>query len=454
MNFKISAEFSARKVNFSSFDLGVNLCSLTSKPDRYRHWSGAGNTAHRISRGAGLSYAAASFGSGSTSFSHDRFDRILDFDQATGEVEVETGIRLFSLHNFLEPRGYFLPVQPGHGQISVGGCIAADVHGKNQFKDGTFIEQVISLTLFHPDYGIIETSPTQNSELFHLTCGGYGLTGHILSVRLRTQERPPFDIITRLKAFSEINAGVELLFESADKIDFLHSWHDFSKKKTLGSGIIFMSSFSKSKENFKEPRKFHPIIPKQIGTKHRIPYARFLLNQYSLMGLNTLYKQTAYSYLDNKPTSLFNALFPIHSLQSYYSFLGNKGFHEYQVLLPRNLTAEFLSELGDIAKSLKIPITLASAKVFRGEGDLLRFTGNGVCFAVNFQRSIRAVELLKWLDEKVIAIKGKPNIIKDSRLPRHVVEACYPEVGKFRTQLKNFDPKRLFRSELSERLGL
>ena len=171
----------------SSFDNGVKSICTTAQPDRFRHWYELPYESYQISRGAGLSLSAASFGADSISVSHERFGRILDFHSDTGEVEVEAGIRLFELHNFLISKGYFLVIQPGHGQISIGGCIAADIHGKNQLKDGTFLEQVISLKLFHPSHGILELSRELNSEIFFLTCGGYGLTGHILSVKLKTQ---------------------------------------------------------------------------------------------------------------------------------------------------------------------------------------------------------------------------------------------------------------------------
>jgi decaprenylphospho-beta-D-ribofuranose 2-oxidase len=125
--------------NISSFDNGINSLSNVAKPDRYRHWNELAADSYQISRGAGLSLSAASFGADSISVSHDKFSRILDFNSNTGEVEVEAGIRLFELHNFLISKGFFLSIQPGHGQISIGGCIAADIHGKNQLKDGNFV---------------------------------------------------------------------------------------------------------------------------------------------------------------------------------------------------------------------------------------------------------------------------------------------------------------------------
>ena len=133
----------------SSFDGGIHLRSTLQRPDRYRFWN-ASVSESRIPRGAGLSYAAASFREGGLSVEHTSFNRVLAFDSRTRIVEVEAGISLDALHEFLAPQALYFKIQPGYGRITVGGCIATDAHGKNQTRDGTFINQVAGLTLFHP----------------------------------------------------------------------------------------------------------------------------------------------------------------------------------------------------------------------------------------------------------------------------------------------------------------
>ncbi len=175
-------KFPAASVTYVSFDGAVRASTIVYKPDRYSFWDGIETG---ISRGAGLSYTAASFSKAGASVDHTSFNRILDWDSETGIVEVETGITLGELYRFALARGFFLPVQPGHPKITIGGCIGADAHGKNQFRDGTFISIVESLRLFHPAHGILELSRSSDPQLFALTCGGYGLTGNVLTTRFR-----------------------------------------------------------------------------------------------------------------------------------------------------------------------------------------------------------------------------------------------------------------------------
>ena len=448
-------DLNSKLEKFSSFDMGVNFTCRNAQPDRYRHWDSLTSDFFQVSRGAGLSLSAASFGEKSVSVSLMRFNRVLDFDSVTGEIEVEAGIRLYSLFNFLASNGYYLPIQPGHGQISIGGCVAADVHGKNQLKDGTFIEQVISLKLFHPAHGLLELSRESNKELFFLTCGGFGLTGHILSVKLRTQALTSQDVITTTRLFDDLNSGLSLLSEEAVGADFLHSWHDFTRPKIRkGSGVIFVSNFEEISNKEDSPFAKTEIDVRPLGTRHRMPASKILVNQFSVSILNYAYKKMNSRHTQGKKTDLADALFPIHRLQSYYYILGNHGFHEYQMLLPKNVASNFINELANIAENLGVPITLASGKLFGGQQDLLRFSGEGICFAINFLRNEKSELLLKWLDHNLVMYGGKPNLIKDSRLPRQVAEACYPGMSEFRKRLLEFDPKRQFRSEMSERLGL
>ena len=450
------SRFPTKLARFISFDGGVISQGKLQRPDRYRYWRPNTIDIALIPRGAGLSYAAASFSQGGISTEHSSFNRILDFDTQTNMVEVETGIELSTLYDFLAKHGLYLPIQPGHGRITVGGCIAADVHGKNHAKDGTFINQVVSLTLFHPDQGIVEISPEIEPELFRLTCGGYGLTGNILRAKLRASVIPSHIIEINAVPLKNISSGMTEFTKKAFDFDFAYSWHNFIAKGTrFGHGYAFFAQFLHGNQNSNKLKvRGGSVSTPQLSADGRALWRLPMLNYSTTQGLNILYQIQQATKGQVRHATLRDALFPIHATQFYFKLFGTSGFHEYQVVIPTEHIANYFEAIQDYLNRSPIAITLASAKFFHGKQDLLRFTGNGICFALNFPRNKESVPFLVFLDKLVISLNGIPNIIKDSRLPRSVVEACYPEIELFRNLLNTFDPKRRFRSELSERLGL
>lgn len=441
---------------FISFDGSTRLNGFEARPENYRYLNELNSNSALISRGAGLSYSAASFGESVCSIDQAQFDRILSFNKEEKWIEVEAGISLGKLYDFLIEHDLFLATQPGHPRITVGGCVAPDIHGKNQFMDGTCINQVLSVKLFHPTHGILDLSPDNEPELFRLTCGAYGLTGNIISCKLKLKSIPSNMAEVTLRPLARIENLASVLRASADKADFIFSWHDFNARgQNFGKGFVqegrFLSDAPQAASILAKQKKA-AAQTLNAETRGALPFPIF--NPLSVALMNTVYGAKGSSECSFE-MSLFDSIFPIQNVKElYFKFFGSAGFHEYQVVIPVENFGSYVEGIRYALQKHDIPITLASAKLFSGKQDLLRFTGDGICFAINFSRGTEANKLLKELDDLVIRCAGVPNIIKDSRLSKDVVAACYPEYDRFRSLLKQFDSKRMYRSELSERLGL
>src|SRR4029079_10796645 len=117
-------------------------------------------------------------------------DRILSFDADTGVLRAEAGLSLEDIYRLFLPRGWFVPVTPGTKFVTLGGMVAADVHGKNHHKSGCFGAHVSDLKLRVADGRVVNCGPTVEPELFRATIGGMGLTGHILQVGFRMVRVP------------------------------------------------------------------------------------------------------------------------------------------------------------------------------------------------------------------------------------------------------------------------
>jgi decaprenylphospho-beta-D-ribofuranose 2-oxidase len=440
--------------DYTSFDRGYRAQTGCFIPDRYSFWdSGPSASPPPISRGAGLSYAAASFAHAGATVEHRFFNRLLDFDSSTHVLEVESGVTLGQVYDFAIGHNLYLPVQPGHPNITVGGCIAPDVHGKNAFRDGTFLSQIESLRLFHPQHGILELNRSQHPDLFRLTCGGFGLTGNILSARLRLA-RAGHAIELRVLPCDDIRAMPVALADAAAAADLVYTWHDFTALATnFGRGFLVTGSFVETNGPDDDGR-LQSRARKAIDSSplHHIPFS--LWNRWTAPPFNLLYGELSRRWGTRKQISIYEFLFPVANKALYFHLFGRVGFHECQLLIPATGFSHFLEQLRGYLKRRRLPIALASGKLFRGPRELLRFAGDGICLALDFPRTAEGRAFAEFLDRTMLESGGWPNLIKDSRLSADVVAAAYPEYDRFRRQLREFDPLRSYRSELSERLAL
>lgn len=434
---------------FVSFDGGVAARAEYLRPDRYRLVEADLGDRPRIARGGGYSYAAASFGAGSLVQDMTRFDRVLRFDPEVRLIEVEAGVTLGDLLGLTAPLGLWLPVQAGYPAITVGGCIAANVHGKNPAQAGTFVRWLADLTLFHPKHGTLRVSPARDPELFELTCGGYGLTGVILASTLRLDLLPGPRLSVRRVPVGTLGEGLEAVRARAGRGAFTYTWHDAApSSRAFGRGIVYEGTFVPG-----PPAS--GIVPRvrllTATTRARLPLS---LWRGAARFFNAAFWRSEAARREPTEVSLFDSLFPFARRREYFLLFGRPGLVEYQALVPEDRAGDFLGALDHRLRESGAPGVLLSMKLFRGAPRLLRFESDGVCITLNLARDGATRRLLPHLDELTAAVGGIPNVIKDSRLPAAVVRHCYPEYEAARERLRAYDPARLFRSELSERLEL
>src|SRR6201982_904049 len=134
-----------------------------------------------IARGLGRSYGDNAQNGGGLVISMTALNRIHSIDADTHMVDLDAGVSLDSLMKAALPFGLWVPVLPGTRQVTIGGAVACDIHGKNHHRPGSFGNHVRSMDLLTADGEIRHLTPTgEDSELFWATVGGNGLTGIIL----------------------------------------------------------------------------------------------------------------------------------------------------------------------------------------------------------------------------------------------------------------------------------
>lgn len=419
---------------------------MHQKPDRFRTLFDV-ELISQIPRGAGFSYVPASFGKNTLVKEMLSFNRILEFDETSNIVVVESGITLKKLLEWSITKNLFFPVLPGWPEITVGGCLAANVHGKNPSKDGTFMDHVEWIELFHPHFGKLVASRTKEKKFFEATCGGLGLTGIITKIALQLDELPSNTLSITPMSVENLSEASKIIKENSEN-DVLYSWHIGSTFLNFGKGIVRVGKFSKKSDS----DTFIPKIKHMTSDNKLPPFS--LWNNFSSSIINTINRKIE----SNKGTitkSLFSGLFPFVDRASiFYTLYGSNGFNEYQLLIDDSHTDEFFNDLENLIKSNNPPLTFLFTKLFRNSQKYLNFGGKGTSIILNLKHCSSTLNFLKKLDDLIISYHALPYIIKDSRLTKNVVEQCYPEYHDFQNILHEIDPKRIFKSELSERLDL
>ena len=417
------------------------------RPDRLRMLNDR-NEEFQIPRGAGLSYTPASFGKDRLIRDMCSFDRILEFDESSKIVVVEAGISLKKLLTWSFSKQLFLPVLPGQPEITVGGCVAANVHGKNPYKDGTFMEQVEWIELSHPTLGTKIISRSNEKKIFNATCGGLGLTGIITKVALKLQKLSSEIVNLSPKKTESLKNTLEIMKQHTSD-DLLYSWNMGSTLFNFGKGIVTSGIFSDDSSS-KTPQIKER---KSMNSNDRLlPFS--LWNTLSSPIINSI-NQKIQSGKNIVKKDVYSVLFPfVGTARMFYGLYGSNGFNEYQVLIKKKYSVEFIDDLTKLIKSEKPSLTILVMKLFNGKQKLLHFSDEGLSIILNLKHCNSTLKFLKKLDDIVISYKALPYIVKDSRLTKEVVEQCYPEYHVFKEILNEIDPKRIFKSELSERMNL
>ena len=138
-----------------------------------------------IARGTGISYNDVSLNGGGIVLDMTSMDQILEWDPATGLVRCESGVTLEQLWKHIEPDGWWPPVVSGTMKTTLGGCLSANIHGKNNFQVGTIGEHVVEFTAMTPTGALITCTPKKNVDLFYAMISGLGMLGVFTAVTMK-----------------------------------------------------------------------------------------------------------------------------------------------------------------------------------------------------------------------------------------------------------------------------
>ncbi len=416
-----------------------------------------------LARGLGRSYGDVAQNAGGLVVDMTALSTIHHIDPVAGTVDVDAGVSLDHLMRAALPHGLWVPVLPGTRQVTVGGAIGADVHGKNHHSAGSFGDHVASLQLLVADGRVLTLAPEGSpddpeGELFWATVGGVGLTGIILRVVLRMTRTQTAYFIADGVVTHTLDETIAVHSDGSEaRYDYSSAWFDaISPQPKLGRAAISRGSLA-TLDQLRERAPKLAADPLAFNARplFELPdvFPNGLANKYTFSLLGSLWYAKSGNYT-GKVQSLTGFYHPLDLFSEWNRAYGSRGFLQYQFVVPPTAVSEFKQLIRDIQASGHYSF-LNVFKLF-GEGNRapLSYPMAGWNVCVDFPIKAGLHEFLAGLDARVLEFGGRLYTAKDSRATAATFHAMYPEVDAWIATRRRIDPHQVFASDLARRLEL
>lgn len=405
-----------------------------------------------IARGNGRSYGDSSYNQSNT-LEMLEFNRLLYFNNKSGLVIAESGVLLEEIINIFLPKGWFPFVTPGSKYVTIGGMVAADVHGKNHYKDGSFSNYIKWIEIINHEGKIIKCSRKKNIKLFNWTIGGMGLTGIILKIAFFLKPLNSSWIKQKTYVSNNIAKTIEI-FESKINSTYLVAWIDTcAKGNSLGRSLITIGEHADYNDlNLANKKNIFYIKKKK---KLTIPFyfPKFIFNKFSIKIFNYMYYLRGKFSKKVKIIDWDTFFYPLDGLLNWNRIYGNNGFAQFQCIIPLSKSKQGIFELLECISKSKSTSYLAVLKRFGKDKSFFSFPMEGYSLALDFPINNKNLKLMKALDEITIKHEGRFYLAKDSRMKKETFQKSDKRIKDFKRYRKG-KSKNSFSSSQSKRLGI
>jgi FAD/FMN-containing dehydrogenase len=375
-------------------------------------------------------------------------DRILAFDPATGVLRAEAGFSIRTLNRLFLPRGWFTPISSGTQDVTLGGVVAADVHGKNHHCDGSFGAHLVSLRMRVGDGRIVECGPDRESDLFRATIGGMGLTGHILEVEFRLAKVSSPWIVMESERIGGIDEFVERLKQTSAEWPHTMGWIDcLTRGRHLGRGVLMRGRWATADE----ARREFPKPLRRPGVPFEFP--GFVINRLTVSAFNTAFYHSHLRRVSRKLEHPEKFFYPLDAIGNWNRMYGARGFTQYQCVLPNEAGPGAARRFLDVLTARGGASMLCVIKDCGPEGiGMLSFPRPGISIALDIPIRDHTQALIDALNERVIAEGGRIYLAKDQLTKAEHFQQMEPRLPGWQRVRRCWDPEGRLRSALSVRL--
>lgn len=355
---------------------------------------------------------------------------LISFDPEAGLLTATSGTLLSEIITHAAPHGWFPAVVPGTQNITLGGAIANDVHGKNHHRRGTFGCHVERFSLLRSDGTVHECSARENVELFEATIGGMGLTGLVLEATIRLMAVGHADVEEHSVPFRNLAEYFALAPDADARNEYAVAWIDqLALGSEIGRGVLLTANHLEEGGAFRAAKKPNLSVPLQP------PFN--VLNQYSIGLFNKAYRWSKTRAKGARRSSYASYFFPLDGVRNWNRLYGPRGLYQHQSVVPETVAADVVPALLKAAQDAGQASFLTVLKRFgtvRSPG-LMSFPSAGYTLTLDFPAKGEAtLKLLDKLDAITVEAGGAVNPYKDARMSAEVFSAGFPQWPRLEAQ--------------------
>jgi decaprenylphospho-beta-D-ribofuranose 2-oxidase len=409
-----------------------------------------------IARGLGRSYNNAAQNDGGQVIVTTNLNRITAFDADAGIALCEAGVSLERLMMTGLPAGWFVPVSPGTRQVTVGGAIAADVHGKNHHAAGSFAQHVQWLDLLLPDGQERRVTVADEPRLFWATAGGMGLTGIILRAAIQLTKVETSRVRVDTVRTADVDETLAYLEATDSSYGYSVAWLDcLASGARLGRSVITSGDFARhadlAPKDRRNPLEFRPVA--RLDAPNIWPNG--LINRYTVGLANEAWYRKAPRRRQGEIQTIGTFFHPLDGIRNWNRVYGPAGFRQYQFVVPFGAESTIRASLERISRTRAPSFVTVLKRFGPGNDGILSFPMAGWTLALDFPaRTPGLAGLLDSLDADVLEAGGRVYLAKDSRVAPDTLAGMYPRLPEFREVRAEIDPDAVMASDLSRRLRL
>jgi FAD/FMN-containing dehydrogenase len=397
------------------------------------------------------------FGTDTTLIDMNGLARVVEFDRVHGEIEVEAGIEWPELYKYLQENQSdakqpwaFVQKQTGADRLSIGGALAANVHGRG-LKLPPFVGDVAAFTMVGPDGAVRRCSRTENAELFRAAIGGYSLFGAMTTVRLRLTPR---HLVQRIVEVIDID-DVPRMFAQRIAAGFEYGDFQFAtelKAETLLRNGVF-SCYRPVGPSTPVPTNRASLKPENW---HELIYLAHVDRARAFQAYSSYYLTTSGQYYWSDEHQMSTYVPDYHdALASRLGPYARGTEMITEIYVPRDALVRFLADVRSDFLQHRTDLIYGTIRLIERDNETVLVWAKQPYACIIFNIHVmpdpagieKAKQEFRRLIDRALPYGGSYYLTYHRWAEHRQVAAAYPQFAEFLRLKRRLDPKEVFQSD-------